>query len=60
VVIAAISLAVVASAGTRNAAATLPPANTVAQSNKIAEDTVVGSGAFQPMLAPAVRKETGK
>src|SRR6476646_5138641 len=27
--------------------ATLPPGNTVAQWNKIAEDTVVGSGAFQ-------------
>jgi hypothetical protein len=26
----------------------LPPGNTVAQWNKIAEDTVVGSGAFQP------------
>jgi hypothetical protein len=32
---------------TRNAAAALPPGNTVAQWNKIAEDTVVGSGAFQ-------------
>src|SRR6266567_7935858 len=30
------------------AAAVLPPGNTVAQWNKIAEDTVVGSGAFQP------------
>jgi hypothetical protein len=41
-------LAVVASAGmTRDAAAALPPGNTVAQWNKIAEDTVVGSGAFQ-------------
>ena len=30
-----------------NAAAALPPGNTVAQWNKIAEDTVVGSGAFQ-------------
>jgi hypothetical protein len=28
--------------------ATLPPGNTVQQWNKIAEDTVVGSGAFQP------------
>jgi hypothetical protein len=28
--------------------ATLPPGNTVEQWNKIAEDTVVGSGAFQP------------
>jgi hypothetical protein len=43
------SLAVVAVAAntTRNAAAALPPGNTVAQWNKIAEDTVVGSGAFQ-------------
>jgi hypothetical protein len=31
-----------------NASATLPPGNTVQQWNKIAEDTVVGSGAFQP------------
>ena len=30
------------------ATATLPPGNTVQQWNKIAEDTVVGSGAFQP------------
>jgi hypothetical protein len=30
-----------------HAAAALPPGNTVAQWNKIAEDTVVGSGAFQ-------------
>ena len=30
-----------------NASATLPPGNTVQQWNKIAEDTVVGSGAFQ-------------
>jgi hypothetical protein len=29
------------------ASATLPPGNTVQQWNKIAEDTVVGSGAFQ-------------
>src|SRR6476659_2804609 len=29
------------------ASATLPPGNTVEQWNKIAEDTVVGSGAFQ-------------
>jgi hypothetical protein len=42
------ALAVAASAGTtRNAAAALPPGNTVEQWNKIAEDTVVGSGAFQ-------------
>jgi hypothetical protein len=31
----------------RNASAMLPPGNTVQQWNKIAEDTVVGSGAFQ-------------
>src|SRR5215211_3108896 len=49
VAIAVTALAVAASAGTtRNAAAALPPGNTVAQWNKIAEDTVVGSGAFQP------------
>src|SRR6266545_2390059 len=30
------------------AAATLPPGNAVQQWNKIAEDTVVGSGTFQP------------
>src|SRR5437667_7433738 len=41
--IIALSLAAVAPA-----AAVLPPGNTVAQWNKIAEDTVVGSGAFQP------------
>jgi hypothetical protein len=42
------ALAVAASAGTiRSAAAALPAGNTVAQWNKIAEDTVVGSGAFQ-------------
>jgi hypothetical protein len=34
-------------AAPREAAAALPPGNTVAQWNKIAEDTVVGSGAFQ-------------
>jgi hypothetical protein len=44
----AICPAITASAGTtRTAAAALPPGNTVAQWNKIAEDTVVGSGAFQ-------------
>jgi hypothetical protein len=48
VAIAAVALAVVAAAGTtRNAAAAIPPGNTVAQWNKIAEDTVVGSGPFQ-------------
>jgi hypothetical protein len=48
VAIATVALAVAASPSTtRNAAAALPPGNTVAQWNKIAEDTVVGSGAFQ-------------
>jgi len=48
VALAVTALAVVASAGTTgDAAAALPPGNTVAQWNKIAEDTVVGSGAFQ-------------
>jgi hypothetical protein len=48
VALAIVALTVAASAGTtRNAAAALPPGNTVAQWNKIAEDTVVGSGAFQ-------------
>jgi hypothetical protein len=42
------ALAVAASAGTHNAAAALPPGNTVAQWNQIAEDTVVGSGTFLP------------
>ena len=43
-----VAVAVAASASTtREAAAALPPGNTVAQWNKIAEDTVVGSGAFQ-------------
>jgi hypothetical protein len=46
--IVVVALAVAASAGTtRNAAAALPPGNAVAQWNKIGEDTVVGSGAFQ-------------
>src|SRR6266704_5228227 len=41
-------LAVVASAGlAQSARATLPPGNSVGQWNKIAENTVVGSGAFQ-------------
>jgi hypothetical protein len=44
----ALVLAVVALASmAQGARATLPPGNTVAQWNKIAEDTVVGSGAFQ-------------
>src|SRR4029450_571458 len=46
--LAAVALIVAASAGTtRDAAAALAPGNTVDQWNKIAEDTVVGSGAFQ-------------
>src|SRR6476659_4607895 len=40
-----IALALVAFA--RSAPATLPPGNTAAQWNTIAENTVVGSGAFQ-------------
>jgi hypothetical protein len=45
VTIAAVALAVAASAGTtRNAAAALPPGNTVAQWNQITEDTVAGVG----------------
>ncbi len=48
VAIAVVALTVAASAGTtRNAAAALTPGNTVAQWNQIAENTVVGSGAFQ-------------
>jgi hypothetical protein len=48
VALAIVALTVAASAGTtHSAAAALPPGNTVAQWNKIAEDTVVGSGAFQ-------------
>ncbi len=48
VVITATAVAVALVAGaTRDAAAALPPGNTVAQWNKIAEDTAVGSGAFQ-------------
>jgi VCPO second helical-bundle domain len=48
VVVAVTALAAASGAGTtRDAAAALPPGNTVAQWNKIAEDTVVGSGAFQ-------------
>jgi hypothetical protein len=48
VAIAGTALAVAASAATtRNAAAALPPGNTVAQWNQIAENIVVGSGAFQ-------------
>jgi hypothetical protein len=48
VAIVVVGLAAATSAATtRNAAAALPPGNTVAQWNKIAEDTVVASGAFQ-------------
>src|SRR5206468_8731829 len=44
----ALVVVVVASAGlAQSARATLPPGNPVEQWNKIAEDTVVGSGAFQ-------------
>jgi hypothetical protein len=47
-VIAVTALAVAASAGTtREAAAALPSGNAAQQWNKIAEDTIVGSGAFQ-------------
>jgi hypothetical protein len=47
-VIAITTVIVAAAAGTtHNAAASLPPGNAVEQWNKIAEDTVVGSGAFQ-------------
>jgi hypothetical protein len=48
VLVVAVALLVGAAAGTeRNAAGALPPGNTVEQWNQIAEDTVVGSGAFQ-------------
>jgi hypothetical protein len=51
VLVLLIGIAVVAAIGattSRNASAVLPPLpNTVQQWNKIAEDTVVGSGAFQ-------------
>jgi hypothetical protein len=45
--VVAIALAVFTGAQVRAAHAVLPPGNTVAQWDKIAEDTVVGSGAFQ-------------
>jgi hypothetical protein len=46
--VAAAALALVALTGTaRSAGVTLPPGNTVEQWDKIAENTVVGSGAFQ-------------
>ena len=41
------ALAGLAGASARNAGAVLPPGNAVEQWDKIAEDTVVGSGAFQ-------------
>src|SRR6266567_4269896 len=44
---AAIVVAAVAGAGVQSARAVLPPGNTAQQWDKIAEDTVVGSGAFQ-------------
>src|SRR3954453_18328049 len=48
VLIVAVALLTGAAAGTeRDAAGALPPGNTVEQWNQIAEDTVVGSGAFQ-------------
>ena len=44
-----ISLAIlIMTCATSNAAATLPPGNTIQQWNTIAENTVVGSGAFRP------------
>jgi hypothetical protein len=46
IVLAAFALTA-AGGATRTASAALPPGNVVAQWNKIAEDTVVGSGAFQ-------------
>jgi hypothetical protein len=47
-VIAATTIAVAVLAGAaRSAAAALPPGNAAEQWNKIAEDTIVGSGAFQ-------------
>jgi hypothetical protein len=46
IVLAALTISA-AGGATQTAAAALPPGNTVAQWNKIAEDTVVGSGAFQ-------------
>ena len=46
-VVAAVLLIGVAAGTERNAAGALPPGNTVEQWDQIAEDTVVGSGAFQ-------------
>jgi hypothetical protein len=42
-----VTLAVVAGANVRDAQAVLPPGNTAQQWDKIAENTIVGSGAFQ-------------
>jgi hypothetical protein len=48
VLVVAVALLIGAAAGTERAAAgALPPGNTVEQWDQIAEDTVVGSGAFQ-------------
>jgi hypothetical protein len=44
---AALAVAAVGARTARPSAVTLPPGNTVEQWDKIAEDTVVGSGAFQ-------------
>ena len=47
-VVAVTAVAFAGAAGTaQNAAAALPPGNAVEQWNKVAENTVVGSGAFQ-------------
>jgi hypothetical protein len=46
IVLAALTISA-AGGATQTAAAALPPGNAVAQWNKIAEDAVVGSGAFQ-------------
>lgn len=43
----AVAIAIPAANAHRTASTALPPGNTVEQWNKIAEDTVVGSGAFQ-------------
>jgi len=50
--IAAVAFAAASAGTTRDASAALPPGNTVAQWNKIAEDTVVGSGtvATEPFI----------
>jgi hypothetical protein len=45
--IASIAVVLASTVGARPAAAALPAGNTVAQWNRIAEDTVVASGAFQ-------------